>query len=1254
MKADKRIFVNPNGGAWKGGMDKDSSLRYVQNGYYRDARNVSFMVNGDRFVLKNIKGNTQKSYTLNRGSNVCIGAYDDKGNETLYAFIWNGAGDHEILKYEYNISVDTVSLLAEGEGLAFEVDKLITGITVVNDRFLVWGQESQEIGCIDLDNPPASAIATADRWEVELNKIPDLEAPEVMYVTDEQRSQNALKEELYQFRYRNIYEGGFRSPMSVISKVPIPDVQFLEYWDAAYLPYYDNTIQLEIPQPAFDKVEKVELFVRAANNDSEKDAGLWYKFGEIDATLFDATTQPTMSYTYTGNEQLEPVDPAEALSEVTFFPKSCKEVVFLPSNVLAFLNFKDGLDVSTVEPEVEAFATYNARPTSAGSTTTTATYSNAGTVFSRTKYNPKYNIEQTAVAYDTITIAGTPRVGDVVGFDIYLDYSGTTPSSVTLPASGTRFVTAVYIIKREDVQGNLLANRATVARKLARAINAVDTRYRGFGGIVAEANSAVVRLYEGANANNSPYTITTTVNSSTTGAFTAGATVTANYPTNLGTVQWEVRRAEKTFKRGARHPFAIEYLDGKGRRSGAIPIGDVFVQDTWETSNDGWTYMNFVIGHLAPSWATNYQILYAKNQTFEQFLQLPADATSLGGNTYSIGVPTSIDNFNLIYQDGDGVTPNYEYFYVEGDRAKVLGAVNAGNVTLFTTNCDAKILRADTSDIIINSSNTELSTAVGLGYDLIVQVYRPKKASARVYYEIAYQGTVDSDGYHSGNVSDQDASNGAEVILDNHGDAYNIYIQRINPAVNADESFFEHQGVSALFQSNVTDTGRANVELEYEGEFNRDAAITFTQPIVNNIGTSNGLSVVLSTSLYNEFGSDFGSIQKAFLRQDRVLVIFFEDKVGQMGVFSELRKSADGNLSYATDSLTNQINFYSYDGGIGINPESFAYYDTTCYFLSPRNNAVCRLGNDGITEVSKYGMTTWFHDNLDVKSNALTGLRATGVYDERNSSYVISFRQILGLTYISSFGADSIIVQPNTDLPYGADLITTSDTIIVTDDNRFLANQYIITPTSVSFDSGTGYFTITYEGALDPTEVGTAYLVSEIETLMFNEQANAWASFLDFQPDFMATCGVDFVSYKDGGTWLHNSNNTRGSFYGTGYDAEVTVPFNLEPSEMKVFLNIEQETNDPWYSDTDGDVTTPAGQTSVIYDEWYSQTQPNQYDAWIGKDTSTPTALVPANKEFEGFDLRDTVLSIRMVQDSTSDSKLESVTVKSETSNLSY
>jgi hypothetical protein len=59
-----------------------------------------------------------------------------------------------------------------------------------------------------------------------------------------------------------------------------------------------------------------------------------------------------------------------------------------------------------------------------------------------------------------------------------------------------------------------------------------------------------------------------------------------------------------------------------------------------------------------------------------------------------------------------------------------------------------------------------------------------------------------------------------------------------------------------------------------------------------------------------------------------------------------------------------QIQAYAGNYGISTNPESFAVYGYRKYFVDKNQNVVLRLSQDGITEISAYGMVDYFRDNL--------------------------------------------------------------------------------------------------------------------------------------------------------------------------------------------------------------------------------------------------------------------------------------------------
>lgn len=107
-----------------------------------------------------------------------------------------------------------------------------------------------------------------------------------------------------------------------------------------------------------------------------------------------------------------------------------------------------------------------------------------------------------------------------------------------------------------------------------------------------------------------------------------------------------------------------------------------------------------------------------------------------------------------------------------------------------------------------------------------------------------------------------------------------------------------------------------------------------------------------------------GSIQKLFA-EDQVLNIFQEEKVRYVPIDKDIIYTAEGvPLSTTSKVFLGDIVSYGTNYGIGKNPESFSYYAGRKYFVDKPKRAVLRLSADGITEISNYGMRSYFRDNL--------------------------------------------------------------------------------------------------------------------------------------------------------------------------------------------------------------------------------------------------------------------------------------------------
>jgi len=187
-------------------------------------------------------------------------------------------------------------------------------------------------------------------------------------------------------------------------------------------------------------------------------------------------------------------------------------------------------------------------------------------------------------------------------------------------------------------------------------------------------------------------------------------------------------------------------------------------------------------------------------------------------------------------------------------------------------------------------------------------------------------------------------------------------------------------GVKAYLVEDDNTASIKSTSLIYSGIFNSRTGVNDTnvfssgEPITKGVDPSNG------------------SIQKLYA-EDSNLLIFQENKVSRALIDKNAIYSAEGDATVTSSpSVIGQVQAYSGNYGISKDPESFAVYGYRKYFTDRYRNAVIRLSQDGITEVSQYGMTDWFRDEFaNINSSAYPG-NIVGGWDVHNKEYVLSLQ----------------------------------------------------------------------------------------------------------------------------------------------------------------------------------------------------------------------------------------------------------------------
>lgn len=324
----------------------------------------------------------------------------------------------------------------------------------------------------------------------------------------------------------------------------------------------------------------------------------------------------------------------------------------------------------------------------------------------------------------------------------------------------------------------------------------------------------------------------------------------------------------------------------------------------------------------------------------------------------------------------------------------------------------------------------------------------------------------------------------------------------------------------------------------------------------------------------------YGSIQKLY-SEDTKLLIFQENKVSRAMVNKNVIYTAEGRSANVgtTNMVLGEIIPFVGEYGISRNPRSFAQFGRRKYFTDKNRNVVLRLSDDGLTEISSYGMADFFRDKLsEIDDNLYRNTVTRQLSGVQNPPYPYGDIEAIGVgepnVFISQPGEDVF-----TDIPIGSLLLVDN-----VDTGCYVRNVDLATgavqltdllPFGV-FEYGTGVATfVTYNkdeviGAYDTYTDN--YLLSlqkrngTYNTLVFDEKILGWVTFYDYKPYNAKSLFNRFYTTNQTNLWLHNSVTTnRNSFYGSDpVESSIIFVFNAQPNLVKTFKTVSYEGTSGW------------------------------------------------------------------------------------------
>lgn len=103
-----------------------------------------------------------------------------------------------------------------------------------------------------------------------------------------------------------------------------------------------------------------------------------------------------------------------------------------------------------------------------------------------------------------------------------------------------------------------------------------------------------------------------------------------------------------------------------------------------------------------------------------------------------------------------------------------------------------------------------------------------------------------------------------------------------------------------------------------------------------------------------------------------------------------------------------------------------------------------------------------------------------------------------------------------------------------------------------------------YDQYHDVYVLNIKYNDTEYVTWIYSDPDDGWLGKITFNPEDMCRVNSKFFSFKNGEIYEHNQPAGRNTFYGVEYPSKFVFNFSQNPSERKIYKNLEIEGTDPW------------------------------------------------------------------------------------------
>ncbi len=711
---------------------------------------------------QNYTASSLLSFTTSSHTGFILSGTDTFTANTVYTYTGT-------LSFPINITVNAINPILN----TFKISLRKNGISIATITYTVGSTPYS----ISTTLSATTSISTGDAFDVSVqadanfNALTSGTSSITGTVATSVVKNNNLKNSLFQFIYRWVYDDNEKSVWSTGSQVPLPYMPNDQ--DNVANPEKNSRINIFF-STGDETVKRIELAVRRSSDGITSDYALITSLDKND-TVFPIADNTISNYLFYNSSTATPIDQTEAILLYDYVPLEARTQELLNGDTLIYGGIKEGYNLIK---------------------------------------NNKVSLNLPANSSGILNIPGTLFFAYQNGVTSY----GTSNSiSVLLTGAGTNDVSNTPTEVTSVIGSKLVINLINASNDPVQ-ISYSNTLYTNIASVLAGIASVASGLGYTTSISGNILTITssTAIKLASSYAYTEIASATSPYSYSPFNASYKKSVLFSNYST-SNYKYGLVYYDEKGRTNGAVTNDGLKTTTSSWASDTVYPDVRVSVDGTPPDWAYYYHIVRTDTLTYNKNLfwvsnRAFTNFTTLSSSPDQFAISyIGINNMSFYNEQIQSTSGYISYDYAAGDRIKFLRRISStGTLTSLPSGLDFEIIGTE-SDPNINgyiakgtyikikypisfiSADFQLyeadpviyasgSTRVENFQNYEIQIYSYKQVSDKneVYYEIGHQYAIGNPGninpalrYHIGLQTSQGiGSTTADTWMYSTGDGF--------------------------------------------------------------------------------------------------------------------------------------------------------------------------------------------------------------------------------------------------------------------------------------------------------------------------------------------------------------------------------------------------------------------------------------------------------------------------------------------------